>query len=218
MAADGRPETLLLVDTCGERGSVALVHDGQLQAEVLLPERAASAGLLGAVRQVLSQGGIGLDDLTGIGVVHGPGSFTGLRVGLAVCKGLAEAIGLPFATVSRLRVLAHAAEVQDGFAILRAGRDQVFVLRVRQGMGEQEQLLELGAFLTAAAGQHVAFAEESLGPSLEQANARVRQVVLSAKDALRDTVDCLAQGGTNLASADVNYVRDEESIYARPRA
>lgn len=217
MAADQRSEALLLVDTCGERGSVALVRGGQLRAEITLPERAASAGLLGAVREALDRGGVTLGDLSGIGVVHGPGSFTGLRVGLAVCKGLAEAMGSPLATVSRLRVLAQASGLQDGFAVLRAGRDQVYALRMRQGLGEGEQLMELGALLTAAVGQEIAFAEESLQIVLELTESRVRRVAISAKDALQDTVASLAEGGTDLSSADANYVRDEEAIYARPK-
>src|SRR5438094_5441965 len=82
------PQSLLLIDTCGEHGSLALFRGEALASEVFLPERTASAGLLGAIREVLGAGGLRLRDLAGVGVVNGPGSFTGLRVGLAVVQGL----------------------------------------------------------------------------------------------------------------------------------
>ncbi len=217
MSVEGAREALLLVDTCGERGSVALVQHGRLQVEVTLPERAASAGLLAAVRQVLGAAHVALRDLRGIGVVNGPGSFTGLRVGLAVCKGLCEAGGVPLAAVSRLKVLADAAGLEEGFAVLRAGRDQVYVREVRTGCGICERLMDFSTLLEAARDQAVAYTEASLLPSLEVGHVRTRYVELSAKNALCETTECLANGGSDVGSVDANYVRDEDGIYARPK-
>ncbi len=208
---------LLLVDTCGERGSLALVRGGELLVGAVLPERAASAGLLAAVRQVLASAQVGLSDLSGIGVVNGPGSFTGLRVGLAVCKGLCEAAGLPLAAVSRLKVLASAAGLQQGFAVLRAGRDQVYVRRVQDGCDAGERLMDLRALLDIAVDQELAYAEASLQPLLQNGSAKASFVELRAEHALSEIHECFAHGGTDLALADANYVRDEGAIYARSK-
>ncbi len=207
---------LLLVDTCGERGSVALARGGRVAAQVDLPERAASAGLLVAVRELLAAQQLSLAELTGVGVVSGPGSFTGVRVGLAVCKGLCEAANLPLAAVSRLVVLAHVAGLQEGFAVLRAGRDQLYLGQVAGGVSGREWLGDVSV-LAAGRGE-IVYAEPALEPLLRAFASKVRYVSLSAGNALAPVVESLALGGSPLALVDANYVRDEEAIYARPHA
>lgn len=208
-------EVLLLVDTCGERASVALTRDGLRRGEVVLPDRAASVSLLDAVSEVLASGGVRLQELSGVGVVSGPGSFTGVRVGLAVCKGLCEAVGLPIAAVSRLEVLADAAKLCEGVAVLRAGREQVYARDVRNCLGQGERLLEIAAMREMVHGREVVCAEEVLLPALQEVSGRVRLVALTAADASGTVRRCLAEGGSDLAQVDANYVRDEETIYVR---
>ena len=175
-------DTLLLIDTCGEIGSVALLKGERLMAEAALPERMASAGLLGAVRQLLADRGMALPALTAIGVVNGPGSFTGVRVGLAVAKGLSEAAGIRLAAVSRLAVLAEAGKVKQGFAALRAGRDQVYVRVVEASERSSEHLMNIGTFAELAKGQPVVYAEASVGAMLPP-RLEARFVELTANDA-----------------------------------
>ena len=98
---------VLALDTASATGSVALLDGERLIAETLLNLRAThSERLLGQIRQVLAAAGLALTDLDLIAAVSGPGSFTGLRVGLATAKGLAHAAGLPLIGVSTLRLLA----------------------------------------------------------------------------------------------------------------
>jgi tRNA threonylcarbamoyladenosine biosynthesis protein TsaB len=99
--------TLLTIDTSTTTCSVALSVDGQLAAEYLSNQgRTLSARLLDCVDLLLKGSGLGAGDLDGFGVAIGPGSFTGLRVGIATVKGLALATGKPVAGFSSLAMLA----------------------------------------------------------------------------------------------------------------
>src|SRR5690349_5180126 len=103
---------LLLIDTCGAEGSVALAEvEGtpRVVASEVLPGRSASERLVPVIRTLMETEGWDLRDLAAIGVVHGPGSFTGVRVGLSAAKGLSEAGQVPLVAVSRLALLAAAA-------------------------------------------------------------------------------------------------------------
>lgn len=100
-------ELLLTLDTSTQAGSVALTRGRKLVGELLINVKATHTDrLLGTVRQLLGDAGVGLDEIDAFGVVLGPGSFTGLRVGLATVKGLAMACGKPVLGVSSLRSLA----------------------------------------------------------------------------------------------------------------
>jgi tRNA threonylcarbamoyladenosine biosynthesis protein TsaB len=98
---------LLTIDTSTGACSVALTCDGELVAEYLqCQEKTHAGGLLSFVDTVLRESGQALADLDGFGVALGPGSFTGLRVGVATVKGLALATGKPVAGFSSLAMLA----------------------------------------------------------------------------------------------------------------
>ena len=100
---------LLLIDTCGTVGSVALATEGGVVARAEMAGRSASERLVAVVREMLAAAGWSLRELTAIVVVSGPGSFTGVRVGLSAAKGFSEAAGVPVVAISRLGVLAAAA-------------------------------------------------------------------------------------------------------------
>ena len=98
---------ILALDTATPTGSVALLDGHKLVAEILLNVKAVhSERLLDQVQQVLEAGSLTLEDLDLIAVVRGPGSFTGLRIGLATAKGLAQAAKLPLMGISSLQLLA----------------------------------------------------------------------------------------------------------------
>ncbi|WP_158247219.1 tRNA (adenosine(37)-N6)-threonylcarbamoyltransferase complex dimerization subunit type 1 TsaB [Geothermobacter hydrogeniphilus] len=100
---------LLAVDTSTPGGSVALYDGDQLLAEFFrrLPGT-HSDWLLAAIEQLLGTAGLQVEDLGLLAVVRGPGSFTGLRVGMATVKGLAIGSGVPVVGLSSLTVLAAA--------------------------------------------------------------------------------------------------------------
>ncbi len=98
---------LLTVDTSTSTCSVALTIDGRLAAESLFDtERTLSERLLASVDVVLRDSGVCLDDLDGYGVALGPGSFTGVRIGVSTVKGLSLATGKPVTGFSSLSMLA----------------------------------------------------------------------------------------------------------------
>lgn len=219
---------LLVLDSCGERASVALFLRDTLVAEKVLEERAASTVLLRAVREILEVAKIGLGQLGGVGVVSGPGSFTGVRVGVAMAKGLCEAARLPVAAVSRLAVLGQAAGLGDGFALLDAGRGQVYVARFDKGEPGREFIAELSIAELCVAercvaelveiesqwhGAEVAVTTPRLAQQMAGITGDVRVLELSARHALGALQACFAAGGSDLATLDGNYVRAESAIY-----
>jgi len=107
---------LLAIDSASPRVSVALGEVGQdvrlLGARDEVVER-SSTRLLQLIREVLEQAGKKPGDLEGLLALSGPGSFTGLRIGLATAFGFHQALGIPAAALPTLRVLAACAPEQD---------------------------------------------------------------------------------------------------------
>ena len=181
----------LVIDTCGLTGYVAVVDmehvDAAAVSERRLGERATQEELLPAVEAVLREAELALPGLEAVAVVHGPGSFTGVRIGLATAKGLCEAANLPLVTLSRLAVLSGAAPDESGWAWLTAGRGDVyaarFVSRIHVAGSEDTgtgQVLSLEAAIAAARQQPVAVCEASL----RQARADIVWVTEAAFESL----------------------------------
>src|SRR5215472_9044860 len=103
---------LLITDTSGKNGSVALVRatenssDVHVIESVLLAGGAFSAQLVPQISVLLEHHGFKKIDIGAFIVISGPGSFTGLRVGLAAIKALAEILGKPIVPISLLEVVA----------------------------------------------------------------------------------------------------------------
>ena len=99
---------ILGIDTAGADGSAALAGEGKSLAWEPLPPGGHSGVLSGAVERLLDARGISLGDLAAIAASEGPGSFTGLRIGLAWAKGAALGRSLPLVLVSAHEAAAHA--------------------------------------------------------------------------------------------------------------
>jgi tRNA threonylcarbamoyladenosine biosynthesis protein TsaB len=157
---------LLATDTSGKNGSIALarVTVGQSDVEIVevvpLAGGAFSAQLVPQIAALLEKHGYRKTDLAAFAVVSGPGSFTGLRVGLAAIKALAEALQKPIAAISLLGAVAwsstaHGAERSRILAALDAGRGDVYVGDYELGPQmhmQSERLLSREEFLAAATG------------------------------------------------------------------
>jgi tRNA threonylcarbamoyladenosine biosynthesis protein TsaB len=100
---------VLGLDTAGTTASIAIVSHGKVIAELAQPAASHGVALPAAVAEVLGQGGITFQDLRGIAVGMGPGSFTGLRVGIAYAKGLILALGCALIGIPTFDCLALAA-------------------------------------------------------------------------------------------------------------
>jgi tRNA threonylcarbamoyl adenosine modification protein YeaZ len=97
---------VLALDTASPVVSVAVVRGDRTLAQEAVAQRQSSRILLGLVDRVLERSGLTLDQLGGLVAVQGPGSFTGLRVGLATVLGLHQATRLPATALPTLEVLA----------------------------------------------------------------------------------------------------------------
>jgi len=100
---------LLAVDTASPLVSVAVTRGDRVLAAREGAQRESSARLIGWIDEVLAEAGVTLGELAGAVAIRGPGSFTGLRVGLATLLGFHQATGLPVTALPTLEVLAAAA-------------------------------------------------------------------------------------------------------------
>lgn len=209
---------LLGIDTCGPSGSVALGRlagrDLEILGQMELEGRSYSATLVAAVGELLAQSGIELRELGGIVAVNGPGSFTGVRVGLSAVKGLAEGAQIPVVAVSRLEVLARKAGVPS--AALDAHRNEVFLRVEAVGMKPRELLAgtrELAAMDPLPV--RVTVCDDAAAALLEAAWPGAQMVRISAPlaaDALRmGEARLLAGAAVDLALLDGHYLRRSDA-------
>ena len=120
---------LLAVDTATEICGVALAVDGHVSAELILSSgETHTRCVMGAIQALLSVSGLAVSDIDLFAVTRGPGSFTGLRIGISTVKGLALASGAPMVGISSLDVIAHQAGGGTPLvcALLDARRNEVY--------------------------------------------------------------------------------------------
>ena len=112
-------EYILNIETATKNCSVALAKEGK----TILCKEIAEEGYSHAERlhvfieEIIKEAGISLNDLSAIAVSQGPGSYTGLRIGVSAAKGLCFALGIPLIAVDTLQVLASQVNVTEGLII-----------------------------------------------------------------------------------------------------
>ncbi len=214
---------ILLMDTAGAEGSVALAvteFSPSVVATETLPGKTSSERLVPAVRRLLEGRGWRLRDLAAVVVVHGPGSFTGVRVGVSAAKGLSEAGGVGLIAVSRLALLAAAVGgAGEVYAVLDAGRGE-FYFGEYVGRRCVREVLLSEEEVRAAVGRGVAVACE----------AKVREALVGvdlqmveeprAGDALAIALERIVAGDfDDAATLDANYLRRTDAeIFAKSAA
>jgi tRNA threonylcarbamoyladenosine biosynthesis protein TsaB len=202
------PLLLLAIDTCGPTGSAALGRlagdtvDILCQAE--LEGGTYSAQLVAIIADLLACSTLKLRQVDCIVAVNGPGSFTGVRVGLSAVKGLAGGAGIPVAAISRLEVLAGKAGAEA--AALDAHRNEVF-LRV----GGDELLAGAEELAAIPAPARVAVCDEpaaKLLASVWPGTELVQTTGPTASDALHLAAPRIRAGDfVELALLDGHYLR-----------
>jgi len=134
---------ILALDTCDTRGGIALLRDHSLlHRESHITAEDYSSWLLPAVTRVLAAAGVRLPDIELYAVAAGPGSFTGVRVGLTTVKAWSEVYGRPIASVSRLEAVAAESIGSSPYvaAFIDARRNQIFAALYRRQVASLERV------------------------------------------------------------------------------
>lgn len=210
---------ILLINTCGAEAVAALAEGSRIVtgnvagnfagnagvvAQESLPGRVASEQLIPALRRLLSFGG----ELEAVGVVHGPGSFTGVRVGLSAAKGVCEARSCGLMAMSRLQLVALEAQQQDALAVLDAGRGEYYCGLYRSGTLEREEILSVDALVAAARGRNVITCEPRVQEMLSH-HVELALVEEPGALAMLSLVCGRIERGewSDVAAIDANYLR-----------
>ena len=217
---------VILFNTCGTDASIALA-DTDLPSPVIaqstIPGRTASEALVSVLREALSQQGWSLKQINAIIVVAGPGSFTGVRVGLAMAKGLNEAAGIPIIAISRLAILGAAAGKDAGrvCAFLDAGRGEFYCGRYLNDEEQGETLVSREeASRIATEADIVIVCEETALRGFEGVERIKKIAEPSAAAALPLAMKRLDAGlFDDPLTLDANYLRRTDAeIFAKPEA
>ena len=214
---------LLSIDTSGKQGSIALARAGEPTADgsnfevieiVALAGGTFSAQLIPQIVELLSSNGFMKTAIGAFTVASGPGSFTGLRIGLAAVKALAEVLSKPIAAVSLLEVCVFASGAQGKImAALDAGRSEVYVgeYEIPAGAGQtpREHLLTRDEFLSQAKGWTVVTPDPGLAEAAGAAGLTVSTLAaISAADVARLGWRKIQSGETvTPEELEANYIR-----------
>lgn len=223
---------LVAIDTSGRNGSVALCRGDAASFQTLkvtpLEGGTYSARLMPAIAEMLASQRIGKEDIDALVVVSGPGSFTGLRVGIATVKGLCEVLAKPLVAVSMLEAMAVIRGSADGkvSVTLDAGRSEVyvgeFVMLNTRATVMREYISKLDGFAPemASSGVTVLSPDAKVAESLIAAGVAVQQVEpLRADDVGRFGLHKLLAGEVaDPATLDANYIRRSDAeIFSSPK-
>ena len=213
---------LISIDTSGRNGSVALcrgdVEGFQTLQLATLDHGTYSARLMPVIAELLERNKFTKNDVDAFVVVSGPGSFTGLRVGLATVKGLCEVLGKPLATVSTLEAIAVTHGSGAVTAVVDAGRGEGYVgdYEVSDGVArlEREFIVKLAEF---AADNKVLTPDQGVADVLGERASLVEAV--NADGIGRIGLRKLLSGDlADAAIVDVNYIRRSDAeIFAKPK-
>ncbi len=226
---------ILAVDTSGRNGSLALaratddqIAGGQVSVLEVVPVEGGtfSAQLVPQIAALLERHVVSKSEIGGFAVASGPGSFTGLRVGLAAIKGLAEVLNKPIATVSLLEVIARTSKIMGRvLAVLDAGRGEMYVGEYEVGAGSvrcvREDLLRPGGLSEGKAASTVV----AITPDLAIAGT-LRAIGFQTEEIERPRADAVARlgwerikmGETIAPQAlEANYIRRSDAeIFSSP--
>lgn len=188
---------VLGIESATPVAAVAVAGDGVILAErMVFNQRTHSVNLLPMIKSVLEESGVGKHGLTGIAVSGGPGSFTGLRIGISTAKSLAQVLGLAVVGISTLSSLAYPLAGHGCFIcpVLNARKNEVYT-----------SIYDSKDVLTCLAGP-MAVHPEKLIDILVNLSGRV----IFAGDGVSQYADVFKEGLGNLAGfapAMANYPR-----------
>lgn len=124
---DHRPlYTMLAIDTSTEQAGLAIRAGESIHARSWSAGRTQTTSVLPAIDELIGVAGMAPNDLSAVAVATGPGTFTGLRVGMSIAKGIVLALGIPLVGIPTLQITAAGVgDAEDILAVLPAGRGRV---------------------------------------------------------------------------------------------
>jgi tRNA threonylcarbamoyladenosine biosynthesis protein TsaB len=203
---------IVSIDTTSALGSLALIEDGEVVEEVPLHAPDGYADILfPQLQKLLARHGWRPDSVAGYAAAAGPGSFTGVRIGVAAVKGLAEAAGVKAAAVSNLKVLASFGSGRLRAPFCDARRGEVYGGLYDRALEQvqPEVVAPLARWLASLPRDEVEFVTPDPAP-FEQALAG--RILTVAPRVLAGAVGRLAAGSLcDPAALDANYVRRSDA-------
>jgi tRNA threonylcarbamoyladenosine biosynthesis protein TsaB len=217
---------LLATDTSGKHGSIALAEcsdECRVLEVVSLTGGTFSAQLVPQIAALLAKHRFSKGDIDAFAVVSGPGSFTGLRVGLAAIKALAEVLQKPIAAVSLLEAVAEMSHSRGKIvAVLDAGRNEVYVgeYEIMDCEAEviSERLIPREQCFGSAGDSTIVTPDENLAQAVRSKRLRVEQVEYPRSDTIARLGWAKIQAGRTVSPEELeaNYIRRSDAeIFAR---
>lgn len=213
---------VLALDTTAEFGSIALAEDGVVVEEVLLHSPEGFGQILyPQIERLLARHDCPVAALDCVAGLAGPGSFTGVRIGLTAVKGLAEAAGKPAVAVSNLQVLAWFGSARLRAVVLDARRGEIYgaVYDASLQPVADELVMKFTDWLATLPEGDIEFLSTDFTP-FRQALAGTRFAgapVVAVPRALAGAAACIAtrlyeaKAAVDPAAIDANYVRRSDA-------
>lgn len=183
---------ILHIDTAVQTASICLAKNKEVLAEQVNPSQKDHAAWLHvAIAEMFATQPYALNDLDAVAVSAGPGSYTGLRVGMSSAKGLCYALGIPLITVNSLEMMCMAAPQKEGWLycpMIDARRMEVFTAiydkELQPVMPPKNLVLDQDSFKDVLASRPIAFfgnGSEKFRTILNNEHAEFVDVVTTAK-------------------------------------
>lgn len=203
---------ILSLDTTAHFGSVALLEDASVVEEVLLHSPEGFGPILfGQIEALLRRHGVRVGGVGLFAAAAGPGSFTGVRIGLTAVKGLAEACGRPVVGVSNLMALAECGTRPLRAALLDARRGEIYgaVYDAALNVVNPEVVMPFRDWVDCLPNGEIEFVSTDLGPF----RAQLPDAFCVEQRALAAAVGrvALRLPGLDAAAVDANYVRRSDA-------
>jgi len=209
---------ILSIDTTSEFGSIALTDRDSVMEEVLLHSPDGFGHILfPQIEKLLARHGVSVSEMDCFAAASGPGSFTGVRIGLAAAKGLAEALSKPVVAISNLRVLAFFGTAPLRATVFDARRGEVYGALYNAALEAvvEEAVMKFPAWVKTLPPSDFEFISTDFSPFQSFVDAVIP--VVTAPRALAAAIGQIAwmefQGGraSDPAGIDANYVRRSDA-------
>jgi tRNA threonylcarbamoyladenosine biosynthesis protein TsaB len=207
---------LLSIDTTGEHGSIALVNESSVLEEASLQSADGFAHILfDEIERLLARHGLEIGDITGFAAASGPGSFTGVRVGLTAVKGLAEATGTKVVAVSNLQALASYGTRPLRAVVMDARRGEIYgaVYNSKLEAVQPEVVMKLPDWLVQLPAGELEIVVQEPGIAIKGTAAPIVKAPCAVAGAIgRLAITRFERGeAVDPAEIDANYVRRSDA-------